>query len=137
MWANVGHPCVVSTTSVRNPTDLGARRHAWPRLLRFSENVGKEWRRRTSLARHSHGCAKCKSVVCTPSLAVSGCEHHSTQKHVRRVVTVALGEKKPLCLEKFSFFPRTIKEWNELEPSVAEAKSISQFKAELGRASLH
>ncbi|KAI8500799.1 DC-STAMP domain-containing protein 1 [Branchiostoma belcheri] len=23
-----GHPCVVSTTSVRNPTDLGARRHA-------------------------------------------------------------------------------------------------------------
>ncbi|KAI8510458.1 hypothetical protein Bbelb_113740 [Branchiostoma belcheri] len=28
MWANVGHPCVVSTASVRNPTDLGARRHA-------------------------------------------------------------------------------------------------------------
>ncbi|KAI8519562.1 hypothetical protein Bbelb_028190 [Branchiostoma belcheri] len=27
-WANAGHPCVVSTTSVRNPTDLGARRHA-------------------------------------------------------------------------------------------------------------
>ncbi|KAI8510943.1 hypothetical protein Bbelb_118590 [Branchiostoma belcheri] len=25
--ANVGYPCVVSTTSVRNPTDLGARRH--------------------------------------------------------------------------------------------------------------
>ncbi|KAI8503453.1 hypothetical protein Bbelb_184240 [Branchiostoma belcheri] len=24
-------------------------------------------------ARHSHGCAKCKSVACTPSLAVSGC----------------------------------------------------------------
>ncbi|KAI8520508.1 hypothetical protein Bbelb_002620 [Branchiostoma belcheri] len=38
---------------------------------------------------------------------------------------------------RLSFFPRTIKEWNELEPSVAEAKSISQFKAELGRASLH
>ncbi|KAI8508126.1 hypothetical protein Bbelb_143660 [Branchiostoma belcheri] len=41
----------------------------------FSENVGKEWRLRTSLARHSHGCTKCKSVVCTPSLAVSGCVH--------------------------------------------------------------
>ncbi|KAI8512963.1 hypothetical protein Bbelb_096020 [Branchiostoma belcheri] len=26
---------------------------------------------------------------------------------------------------RLSFFPRTIKEWNELEPSVAEAKSIS------------
>ncbi|KAI8513747.1 hypothetical protein Bbelb_080710 [Branchiostoma belcheri] len=38
---------------------------------------------------------------------------------------------------RLSFFPRTIKEWNELEPSVAEAKSISQFKTELGRASLH
>ncbi|KAI8482670.1 Neurexophilin [Branchiostoma belcheri] len=41
----------------------------------FSENVGKEWRLRTSLARHSPGCTKCKSVVCTPSLAVSGCVH--------------------------------------------------------------
>ncbi|CAH1242244.1 Hypp6507 [Branchiostoma lanceolatum] len=38
---------------------------------------------------------------------------------------------------RLSFFPRTIKEWNELEPSVAEAESLSQFKAELGRASLH
>ncbi|KAI8510687.1 hypothetical protein Bbelb_116030 [Branchiostoma belcheri] len=36
----------------------------------FSENVGKEWRLLTSLARPSHGCAKCKSVVCTPRLAV-------------------------------------------------------------------
>ncbi|KAI8494174.1 hypothetical protein Bbelb_279340 [Branchiostoma belcheri] len=42
----------------------------------FSENVGKEWLRRTSLARHSHGCTKCRSEVCTPSLAVSGCVHH-------------------------------------------------------------
>ncbi|KAI8519025.1 hypothetical protein Bbelb_022820 [Branchiostoma belcheri] len=42
----------------------------------FSENVGKEWHRRTSLARQSHGWTKCKSVVCTPSLAVSGCVHH-------------------------------------------------------------
>ncbi|KAI8478887.1 hypothetical protein Bbelb_433860 [Branchiostoma belcheri] len=39
----------------------------------FSENVGKEWLRRTSVARQSHGCARCKSVVCT--LAVSGCVH--------------------------------------------------------------
>ncbi|KAI8496708.1 DTW domain-containing protein 2 [Branchiostoma belcheri] len=38
---------------------------------------------------------------------------------------------------RLSFFTRTIKEWNELEPSVAEAKFISQFKAELGKASLH
>ncbi|KAI8480732.1 hypothetical protein Bbelb_415250 [Branchiostoma belcheri] len=61
------------------------------RLLRFfSENVWKEWRRRTPLARHSHGFARCKRVVCTPRLAVSGCVHHSTQKHVGRVVTVAL-----------------------------------------------
>ncbi|KAI8506590.1 regulation of mast cell degranulation [Branchiostoma belcheri] len=41
----------------------------------FSENVGKEWHRRTSLARHSHGFARCQSVVCTPRLAVSGCVH--------------------------------------------------------------
>ena len=32
-----------------------------------------------------------------------------------------------------SFFLRTIKECNELEPSVAEAESLSQFKTELGR----
>ncbi|CAH1257158.1 ADGRL3 [Branchiostoma lanceolatum] len=38
---------------------------------------------------------------------------------------------------RLSFFPRTIQEWNELEPSVAEAESLSQFKTELGRASLH
>ncbi|KAI8488063.1 hypothetical protein Bbelb_341810 [Branchiostoma belcheri] len=66
---------------------------------------------RTSLARHSHGCARCKSVVCTLRLAVSGCVHctsrkwwysprtdalrlptflhvDSTQKHVRRVDSV-------------------------------------------------
>ncbi|KAI8492988.1 hypothetical protein Bbelb_289920 [Branchiostoma belcheri] len=41
----------------------------------FSENVEKEWRLHTSLARHSHGCTNCKSVVCAPSLAVSGCVH--------------------------------------------------------------
>ncbi|KAI8508114.1 hypothetical protein Bbelb_143540 [Branchiostoma belcheri] len=41
----------------------------------FSENVGKERHRRTSLARHSHGFAKCKSVVYTPRLAVSGRVH--------------------------------------------------------------
>ncbi|KAI8491271.1 hypothetical protein Bbelb_309040 [Branchiostoma belcheri] len=35
----------------------------------FSENVGKEWRLRTSLARHSDGFARCKSVVCSPCLA--------------------------------------------------------------------
>ncbi|KAI8519353.1 hypothetical protein Bbelb_026100 [Branchiostoma belcheri] len=38
----------------------------------FSKYVGKEWHRRTSLARHSHGFAKCKSGVCTPRLVVSG-----------------------------------------------------------------
>ncbi|KAI8506485.1 hypothetical protein Bbelb_159120 [Branchiostoma belcheri] len=41
---------------------------------------GEEWRLRTSLARHSHGCAKCKSGVCTPSLAVSGCVHRTFRK---------------------------------------------------------
>ncbi|KAI8510921.1 hypothetical protein Bbelb_118370 [Branchiostoma belcheri] len=62
----------------------------------FSENVWKKWRRHTPLARHSHGFARCKSGVCTPRLAVSGCVHHSTQKHVGRVVTVALrGEGCP------------------------------------------
>ncbi|KAI8519689.1 hypothetical protein Bbelb_029460 [Branchiostoma belcheri] len=53
------------------------------RLLRFSENVGKEWRRRTSLARDSHGCARCKSVVCTPRLAVSGCVHRTLQVYTQ------------------------------------------------------
>ncbi|KAI8500192.1 hypothetical protein Bbelb_217580 [Branchiostoma belcheri] len=56
-------------------------------------------------ARHSHGFARCKSVVCTPRLAVSGCVHRfrtevvltthgcptfahvdSTQKHVREAI---------------------------------------------------
>ncbi|KAI8514732.1 Vacuolar protein sorting-associated protein 54, partial [Branchiostoma belcheri] len=46
----------------------------------FSENVGKEWRLRTSLARHLYGCARCKSGVCTPRLAVSGCVHRSLRK---------------------------------------------------------
>ncbi|KAI8492018.1 hypothetical protein Bbelb_303910 [Branchiostoma belcheri] len=46
----------------------------------FSENVGKEWHRRTSLARHSHGCARCKSVVCTPRLAVCGCVYRTLRK---------------------------------------------------------
>ncbi|CAH1248772.1 Hypp8402 [Branchiostoma lanceolatum] len=38
---------------------------------------------------------------------------------------------------RLSFFPRTIKEWNELEPGVAEAGSLSQFKTELGKTLLH
>ncbi|KAI8514759.1 E3 ubiquitin-protein ligase ubr1 [Branchiostoma belcheri] len=45
-----------------------------------SENVRKEWRLRTSLARHSHCCTKCKSVVPMPSLAVSGCVHCTLRK---------------------------------------------------------
>ncbi|KAI8493465.1 hypothetical protein Bbelb_288620 [Branchiostoma belcheri] len=32
---------------------------------------------------------------------------------------------------RLSFFPRTIKEWNELEPGVAEAGSLAQFKTGL------
>ncbi|KAI8513412.1 hypothetical protein Bbelb_100510 [Branchiostoma belcheri] len=40
----------------------------------------KEWRRRTSLARQPHGCARCKSVVCTLRLAVSGCVHCTLRK---------------------------------------------------------
>ncbi|KAI8495095.1 hypothetical protein Bbelb_270810 [Branchiostoma belcheri] len=71
--------------------------------------LGKEWRRCTSLARHSHGFTRCKSVVCTPRLAVACTDSvrrrysprtdalrlptfldvDSTQKHARRVVTVA------------------------------------------------
>ncbi|CAH1237841.1 Hypp5456 [Branchiostoma lanceolatum] len=35
------------------------------------------------------------------------------------------------------FFPRTIKEWSEFEPGVAEAGSLSQFKTGLGRTLLH
>ncbi|KAI8512295.1 hypothetical protein Bbelb_089340 [Branchiostoma belcheri] len=42
----------------------------------FSET----WGRRGVYARHSHGCARCKSVVCTPRLAVSGCVHRSLRK---------------------------------------------------------
>ncbi|KAI8518003.1 hypothetical protein Bbelb_040200 [Branchiostoma belcheri] len=44
----------------------------------------KEWRQRTSLARHSHGCARCKSVVCTLRLAVSGCVHCTLRKWIRK-----------------------------------------------------
>ncbi|KAI8502332.1 hypothetical protein Bbelb_199200 [Branchiostoma belcheri] len=40
----------------------------------------KKWRRRTSLARQSHDCARCKSVVCTLRLAVSGCVHRTLRK---------------------------------------------------------
>ncbi|KAI8502729.1 Carboxylesterase 5A [Branchiostoma belcheri] len=51
-----------------------------PTVLMAQAVSGKEWRRRTALARHLHGCAKCKSVVCTPRLAVSGCVHpHDTR----------------------------------------------------------
>ncbi|KAI8497214.1 hypothetical protein Bbelb_251630 [Branchiostoma belcheri] len=38
---------------------------------------------------------------------------------------------------RLSFFPRTIKEWNELEPGVAEAGSLTQFKTGLARTLLH
>ncbi|KAI8511813.1 hypothetical protein Bbelb_109130 [Branchiostoma belcheri] len=38
---------------------------------------------------------------------------------------------------RISFFPRTIREWNELEPGVAEAESLAQFKTELARTLLH
>ncbi|KAI8488948.1 hypothetical protein Bbelb_334660 [Branchiostoma belcheri] len=38
---------------------------------------------------------------------------------------------------RLSFFPRTIKEWNELEPGVAEAGSLAQFKSGLARTLLH
>ncbi|KAI8509494.1 hypothetical protein Bbelb_133420 [Branchiostoma belcheri] len=58
----------------------------------FSEIVEKEWRRRTSLARHSHGCTKCKSVVCTPRLAVSGCVHRT----LRKSSTACLRAPKPV-----------------------------------------
>ena len=32
---------------------------------------------------------------------------------------------------KASFFPRTIPEWNALDPSIAEADTLPQFKARL------
>ncbi|KAI8517628.1 hypothetical protein Bbelb_036450 [Branchiostoma belcheri] len=38
---------------------------------------------------------------------------------------------------RLSFFPRTIKEWNELEPGVAEEGSLAQFKTGLARTLLH
>ncbi|KAI8486722.1 hypothetical protein Bbelb_354700 [Branchiostoma belcheri] len=66
-------------TFVRDVEDSTCRK----RLLRFSENVGKEWRLRTSVARHSQGCAECKSVVCTPSLTVSGCVHRTLRNILR------------------------------------------------------
>ncbi|KAI8482544.1 hypothetical protein Bbelb_396920 [Branchiostoma belcheri] len=40
----------------------------------------KTWGRSGVDARHSHGCARCKSGVCTPRLAVSGCVHRSLRK---------------------------------------------------------
>ncbi|KAI8496752.1 Leucine rich repeat C-terminal domain [Branchiostoma belcheri] len=40
----------------------------------------KTWGRSGVDARHSHGCKKCKSVVCTPRLAVSGCVHRTLRK---------------------------------------------------------
>ncbi|KAI8478460.1 hypothetical protein Bbelb_438060 [Branchiostoma belcheri] len=52
------------------------------RLVRNPRQVMKEWRRRTSLARQSHGCERCKSVVCTLRLAVSGCVHCKLRKLV-------------------------------------------------------
>ncbi|KAI8500598.1 Disintegrin and metalloproteinase domain-containing protein [Branchiostoma belcheri] len=38
---------------------------------------------------------------------------------------------------RLSFFPRTIREWNELEPGAVEAGSLAQFKFELARTLLH
>ncbi|KAI8509385.1 hypothetical protein Bbelb_132330 [Branchiostoma belcheri] len=67
----------------------------------FSENVGKEWHRRTPLARHSHGFARCKSVVCTPRLAVGGCVHRTLRKcpaharEIRRVLVASMDFRAP------------------------------------------
>ncbi|CAH1242859.1 Hypp6996 [Branchiostoma lanceolatum] len=38
---------------------------------------------------------------------------------------------------RLSFFPRSIREWNDLEPGAVEAESLAQFKSELGRTLLH
>ncbi|KAI8507733.1 hypothetical protein Bbelb_139730 [Branchiostoma belcheri] len=38
---------------------------------------------------------------------------------------------------RLSIFPRTIREWNELEPGAAEEGSLAQFKSELARTLLH
>ncbi|KAI8482464.1 Cartilage matrix protein, partial [Branchiostoma belcheri] len=46
----------------------------------FSENVGKEWRRRTSLARFR--------TVCTPRLAVSGCVHRNLEYYAAYRLTM-------------------------------------------------
>ncbi|KAI8498315.1 hypothetical protein Bbelb_242590 [Branchiostoma belcheri] len=40
----------------------------------------KTWGRSGVYARESHGCARCKSVVCTLRLAVSGCVHRTLRK---------------------------------------------------------
>ncbi|KAI8487286.1 hypothetical protein Bbelb_350840 [Branchiostoma belcheri] len=62
------------------------------------------------------------------------CNNCESKNHVLKMTLPKLIETlHDVVKGQLSFFPRTIKEWNELEPSVAEAKSISQFKAELGR----
>ncbi|KAI8490931.1 hypothetical protein Bbelb_313500 [Branchiostoma belcheri] len=65
----------------------------------FSENVRKEWRLRTSLARHSHGCARCKSGVCTPSLAVSSCVDRTLRKwyDLCAIATLPQGGRTHTC----------------------------------------
>ncbi|KAI8508019.1 hypothetical protein Bbelb_142590 [Branchiostoma belcheri] len=81
--------------------------------------------------RHSHGCARCKSVVCTPRLADSVRRRYSprtdalrlptflhvdsTQKHVRRVVTDAFNRRSQLAVRAMCV-PRTVLASSVLTP---------------------
>ncbi|KAI8512059.1 hypothetical protein Bbelb_111590 [Branchiostoma belcheri] len=57
------------------------------------------------------------------------------RRAIRRAVGLAIASRTNFY--RLSFFPRTIREWNELEPGAAEAGSLAQFKSELARTLLH
>ncbi|KAI8510578.1 hypothetical protein Bbelb_114940 [Branchiostoma belcheri] len=67
-------------------------------------------------ARHLHGCARCKSVVCTLRLAVSGCVHYSPQNKARESHLHVLGYSDD-CVEPRAFGARgPLKQWDEPPP---------------------
>ncbi|KAI8492985.1 hypothetical protein Bbelb_289890 [Branchiostoma belcheri] len=88
----------------------------------------------------------CHIYVAKPGLAISGSSSEDRppglfpvarcSRHINHTQTLqAIASRTNFY--RLSFFPRAIREWNELESGAAEAGSLAQFKSELARTLLH
>ncbi|KAI8480875.1 hypothetical protein Bbelb_413890 [Branchiostoma belcheri] len=75
----------------------------------------------------------CKDLPSSSTIVVPATRCSRRTNHALKLQTIASRNN----FYRLSFFPRTIKEWNELEPGVAEAGSLAQFKSGLARTLLH